>query len=172
MFRLVVLACLLSFVTSTDSSAHINGVLSKPLQEKVGIAPYTRIIDEKQLKCLTDNVYFEARNQKDVGMKAVAFTTLNRLQHIKFPSTICEVVYQRNEYKCQFSWTCYKRQRVTDLYNYRRAKKIAKTVLINYEYMYDVTKGATFFHRNDVRPSWAKTRKRTAIIGKHIFYSL
>jgi spore germination cell wall hydrolase CwlJ-like protein len=162
---------MLAFTISTDATTYTE--YYKPIvKEKVGLAPYARVLDEKELKCLTDNVYFEAGNQKDIGMKAVALTTLNRLRHEAFPNTICKVVHQRIDNVCQFSWTCYKYRRISDFYNYHRAKKIAKLVLINYNYMYDVTKGATFFHRNDIRPTWANPRKRTIIIGRHLFYKL
>lgn len=171
MLRTLVLVSLLAFAITTDAESsfrrhHI------PIKEKTGLAPYAKVLDEKQLKCLTDNIYFEAGNQKDIGMKAVALTTMNRLKHDAFPNTICEIVHQRVDNVCQFSWTCFKRMRVKDYFTYNRAKRMAKHVLMNYGYMYDITKGATFFHRNDVRPPWANPRKRTVVIGKHLFYKL
>ena len=171
MHKILVLVSLLAFTINTDANSSFR--LYQPvLKEQLGLAPYSKVLDEKQLKCLTDNVYFEAGNQKDIGMKAVALTTLNRLNHEDFPSTICEIVHQRISNVCQFSWTCFKRMRVRDYASYLRAKQIAKHVLMNYGYMYDITKGATFFHRNDVRPTWANPHKRTVIIGKHLFYKL
>lgn len=171
MYKILILMSLLTFTTSTDAESSFRHHRFIP-KEKLGIAPYAKVLDEKQLKCLTDNIYFEAGNQKEVGMKAVALTTMNRLKHEAFPNTICGIVHQRVDNVCQFSWTCYKRMRVRDHYTYNRAKRIAKHVLMNYKYMYDITKGATFFHRNDVRPSWAVASKRTVIIGKHLFYKL
>lgn len=171
MIRILMLVSLLAFTINTDADSSFRLYRSIP-KEKLGIAPYTKVLDEKQLKCLTDNIYFEAGNQKDVGMKAVALTTMNRLKHSSFPNTVCEIVHQRIANVCQFSWTCFKRMRVRDHYTYNRAKRIAKHVLMNHHYMYDITKGATFFHRNDVRPSWANSRKRTVVIGKHLFYKL
>ena len=174
MLKTLLLMSLLVFTIETDADTSFRPHLVI-VKEKTGLAPYAKVLDEKQLKCLTDNIYFEAGNQKDVGMKAVALTTLNRLNHDisdAFPNTICGIVHQRTDNVCQFSWTCYKRMRVRDHYTYNRAKRIAKHVLMNYKYMYDITKGATFFHRNDVRPSWAVASKRTVIIGKHLFYKL
>ena len=165
------LVSLLTFTINTDANSSF-GPYHIKVKEKLGLAPYSKVLDEKQLKCLTDNIYFEAGNQKDIGMKAVALTTMNRLKHEEFPNTICEIVHQRISNVCQFSWTCFKRMRVYDHEAYLRAKHMAKHVLMNYRYMYDITKGATFFHRNDVRPSWANPRKRTVIIGKHLFYKL
>ena len=114
----------------------------------------------------------EAGNQKDIGMKAVAFATLNRLKHSAFPDTICEAVHQKIANVCQFSWTCFKKRKIQDYYAYYRSKRMAELVMMNYGYMYDITKGATFFHRNDVWPGWANPKKRTIIIGRHLFYTL
>lgn len=171
MHKALTLMLLLAFTVSTDANSSY-GAYHTPRVEQLGIAPYAKVLDEKQLKCLTDNVYFEAGNQKDIGMKAVALTTMNRLKHDQFPDTICEIVHQKIANVCQFSWTCIKSLRVKDHFMYNKARRIAKNVLMNYNYMYDITKGATFFHRNDVRPAWANPRKRTVIIGKHLFYIL
>ena len=162
---------LLAFTINTDADNSFRPYQAV-IKEKKGIAPYAKVLDEKQLKCLADNIYFEAGNQKDIGMKAVALTTLNRLKHEEFPNTVCEIVHQRIDNVCQFSWTCVKHLKIKDSYVYSRARHMAKQVLMNYGYMYDITKGATFFHRNDVRPSWAKIHKRTVVIGRHLFYTL
>ena len=34
----------------------------------------------------------------------------------------------------------------------------------------DITLGATHYHAEYVKPSWAETKKRTVRIGDHIFY--
>ena len=171
MLKILMLVSLLAFTINTDANSSFRPSQIR-VKEKLGLAPYSKILDEKQLKCLTDNIYFEAGNQKDIGMKAVALTTMNRLKYDQFPDTICEIVHQKIANVCQFSWTCFKRMRIYDHAAYLKAKQMAKHVLMNYRYMYDITKGATFFHRNDVRPSWANPRKRTVIIGKHLFYKL
>ena len=172
MFKSLTLLILSFCTVPTCSSADFVKYNHKPLQERVGIAPYARVLDEKEIKCLADNIYFEAGNQKEIGMKAVAFATLNRLKHDNFPDTICKIVYQKISQVCQFSWTCKKRKKIDDYYTYYRSKRMAKLMLVNYNYIYDVTKGATFFHRNDIMPQWANSKKRTAIIGRHLFYTL
>ena len=74
--------------------------------------------DISSIKCLTDNMYHEARDQGTAGLLAVSSVVLNRVKDRRFPNTICEVVKQgpmreswkkngkflpiRN--KCQFSW--------------------------------------------------------------------
>ena len=128
-------------------------------------------------KCLTENIYFEARGQGQAGWLAVAQVTQNRVDDKRFPNTICEVVKQGLTYasgdpirnKCQFSWFCdgkSDKPKNTKVYN-----EISE--LVNYILDYDVidiTDGATHYHADYVRPSWAKTKTKTIEIEDHIFY--
>lgn len=142
-------------------------------KEVVGYKPYAKTLNEKQLKCLTDNIYFEAGDQKETGKKAVALVTLNRLKNDIFPNTICAIVYQRNRYKCQFSWTCNPNRKIKYWNAYLESKKIAEYILVNHEHIDDVTMGATFFHRDDIKKPWSNKKiKPTVSIGRHIFYKL
>lgn len=149
--------------------------INKPviLEERVGIKPYTDVFDDKQLKCLTDNIYFEARNEKDVGKKAVAFVTLNRTKDNDYPNTICGVVYHKtNKYNCQFSWTCTKSRAIKYPDLYKKCKQIAVNVLMNYGHVPDVTKGATYFRRHNVRQHWERNIKVTFTTRNHVFYRI
>jgi spore germination cell wall hydrolase CwlJ-like protein len=56
---------------------------------------------EQELKCLTDNVYHEARGEGPKGQYAVMFATLERSLSKKYPKSLCGVVHQH----LQFSWT-------------------------------------------------------------------
>src|SRR6476660_5886742 len=64
---------------------------------------------DRSLQCLTQAIYYEARNQSDDGERAVAQVVLNRVRHPAFPNTVCGVVYQgavRPGGGCQFTFTC------------------------------------------------------------------
>ena len=54
---------------------------------------------QDEVKCLAQNIYFEARDQKTKGQIAVALVTINRVESKRFPNSICKVVYQANRYK-------------------------------------------------------------------------
>ena len=166
------LLCAILVCAPITTSYNTNPTIPPIIIQKVGYKPYNRILNEREVKCLTDNIYFEARSEKDIGKKAVALVTLNRLKDDEYPNTICKIVHQRNRYKCQFSWTCQRKMKVRDSYTYSKCRKIAKHVIMNYDVMHDVTKGATNFHRRDIRPEWANPRKKTVAIGKHVFYKL
>ena len=134
--------------------------------------------------CLALNTYHEAKNQSMVGQVATAQVVMNRVEDDRFPSTVCEVVKQgptrpswedpEKEYpikhRCQFSWYCDgKDDTPKNEKAWRKAQDVAFLVYYN-KIQLDVTEGATHYHATYVRPAWAKTKKRTTRIEKHIFY--
>ena len=62
----------------------------------------------RQLDCLAQAVYYEARGESPAGQAAVAQVVLNRVRHPAFPKSICSVVYQGAQagHGCQFSFAC------------------------------------------------------------------
>ena len=123
-------------------------------------------VDKEQHKCLAMNIYHEARSESMQGQIAVAQVTLNRVEHDKWPSTICEVVYEPK----QFSWTfLLKDHSTTEARAWKKAQIIARDVMIgNVE---DPTYGAVFYHANYVNPNWAEYVDLTKVIGNHLFYT-
>jgi spore germination cell wall hydrolase CwlJ-like protein len=133
--------------------------LSKPIQ--------------KQVDCLAENIYFEAGNEAREGKVAVAMVTMNRLASGNYAQDICGVVKQRTAGVCQFSWVCdtfFTSKRLTIVHTslYNEIRDIAVQVLMNYDNMHDVTKGATYYHADYVNPGWRLPK--TTKIGRHIFY--
>jgi len=86
-------------------------------------------IDQQELWCLSQNIYFEARAESYSGKQAVANVTRNRLKNEAHPNTYCGVVkegpvreswktrqdktldkskriYYPRKHRCQFSWWC------------------------------------------------------------------
>lgn len=131
----------------------------------------------KQVDCLAENIYFEARSEPVAGQKAVALVTMNRVQSYKFPKTVCAVVKEQNSNVCQFSWWCEAKTKAKALRGvhdrqYEVARRIAMEVYLNHEHIKDITGGATFYHAEyvDKRKIGVPNLKQTTKIGKHIFY--
>jgi hypothetical protein len=125
----------------------------------------------RELKCLSEALYFEARGEQIEGQIAVADVIINRKNSNQFPSTICGVVSEgsHKRHACQFSYNCDgKLELIYDKKTYRRIVKLSAMIL-NGAFS-DVTNGATFFHASEVSPSWSKKFKKTRKIGRHIFY--
>tara|TARA_R110000765_G_scaffold358035_1_gene448270 strand:- start:229 stop:615 length:387 start_codon:yes stop_codon:yes gene_type:complete len=115
----------------------------------------------QQYNCLSENVYYEARNQPFIGQVAVADVTLNRVNSNRWPDTPCAVVKQRK----QFSWTLEEHEKPTG-----KAWKTAQKAVLVSLLGPDRTKGATHFHATYVTPYWAAKQKVIVTIGDHIFY--
>ncbi len=141
------------------------------VEKSVGI---THLINEREVFCLAENIFFEAGNQPDIGKVAVGFVTINRLFSVYFPNSICGIVYQRVGTACQFSWVCQKariiKRKEKDEDMWLRSVAIARLVVETYHQDDDPTDGALFFHANYVRPKWSKKYIMTTKINDHLFY--
>lgn len=128
---------------------------------------------EKQLKCLTQNIYHEARGEPFEGKVAIAQVTINRSQSGKFPKDICAVVFQKNiimeKIVCQFSWYCENpgKPKVENREQYNECYEVAKKVLLE-DFRLNSLKDAMYFHAVYVNPNWNK--EKIGKIGNHIFY--
>jgi len=132
------------------------------------------------VRCLTDNIYFEARNQSTAGQLAVASVTFNRVASKRFPNSICEVVFQGLTHretghplknKCQFSWYCDgKSDSVRNLDVYFKIFHLSKTLVGCISEGLDITDGATHYHHHSISPTWSKSMTETVRIGEHVFY--
>lgn len=123
-------------------------------------------------KCLATGIYFEARSESVKGQAAVAQVILNRVRNPAYPKTICNVVYQNNDWinRCQFSFACEGRKlRVTEPKQWKVAQEIALAVTSGRIFLPEIG-SATHYHATYVRANWAHTMKRIDKIGQHIFY--
>lgn len=127
--------------------------------------------DSRDLECLTQAVYYEARGEGAAGMRAVAQVVLNRVRHPAFPKTVCGVVFQGAAQKtgCQFSFACDGSMRSgVQRAVWARAEKVAARALAG-QVMGEVGT-ATHFHTTAVSPRWAPNLLRVAQVGSHVFY--
>jgi spore germination cell wall hydrolase CwlJ-like protein len=125
----------------------------------------------RDLECLTQAVYYEARGEGRAGMQAVAQVVLNRSRHPSFPKTVCGVVYQGSNRStgCQFSFTCNGAMRgAVNRSAWDRARDVASRALSGH--VFSSVGSATHFHTTGVAPAWRNTLVRVAHVGDHYFY--
>jgi spore germination cell wall hydrolase CwlJ-like protein len=139
---------------------------------------YASLIDPKdsarQMRCLGEAIYFEARSEPEAGQVAVAQVVLNRVRSGIFPTNVCAVVYQdRNHpFACQFSFACEgKSLRIEEPAAWATATRIAQAVVSGANYNPKVVE-ALNYHANYVYPFWAPSLRRVDRIGAHIFYAM
>jgi len=152
----------------------------------------------REMICLAENIYFEARAEGVEGKAAVANVTRNRVESSRFPNTFCDVVYQGPvreswnkkgvyfpvKHKCQFSWYCdgkkdiiwanYEKTGETIQLNadaWRKSVEVAIWTLGYGSYrVNDNTGGALYYYaHNLVYPYWADHKQLTVIVGNHTF---
>ncbi|MDZ7660837.1 cell wall hydrolase [Thiohalophilus sp.] len=128
----------------------------------------------RDLRCLTQNIYHEARGESAAGQYAVAEVTLNRVASRHFPNTVCKVVHEqrwdriRKRHVGAFSWTELELKADARDPAYKSARKIAEDVY--YRRNEPQVEDALFYHASYIQPSWARTKTKVASIGWHIFY--
>ena len=125
----------------------------------------------KQMSCLAEALYFEARGEPIKGQLAVGEVILNRVEDTRYPSSICKVINQGTgrRFACQFTYTCDgKLETVHERKPYEMALKIAKILMTTHDRR--LTRGSTHYHSNYVNPRWSKKFERVAKFGRHIFY--
>ena len=124
----------------------------------------------RQLDCLTDAVYFEARGEAPRGQAAVAQVVMNRVANPSFPKTVCGVVFQgAATHGCQFSFACDGSMgHGLEAEAWDRARRVAERALSGVV-LADIGL-ATHFHTTSVRPDWGPQMLRVAQVGLHVFY--
>ena len=129
-------------------------------------------VSTKDVNCMAEAIYFEARGETYRGQVAVGQVVMNRLAHPIYPKDICQVVFQNEQMHnaCQFSFACDGiPETVDDPRSWKQAEEIAKGVISGSLYLPEVGK-ATHYHATYVYPDWAPRLKRVTKIGHHIFY--
>ena len=127
-----------------------------------------------ELRCLAENIYFEARGEPLDGKYAVAEVTLNRVRSPFFPKTICGVVHDtrwdplRRRFIAHFSWTQMESRSEPWGPAWQEAIAVA-TLVVDDAYM-PLVPDALYYHASGVQPYWASTKRSVAKIGNHVFY--
>ena len=124
-------------------------------------------ISSKKCRLLLEMGYHESRNQSDKGVVAVMFVVLNRARHpSNWPNTIKGVLSQKHQFT--YKWDGNLKKSFSEKDQYIRIALLAHSVLSR---GIDSPVGrATFYHTNDVSPSWRKKKVKVIQIEKHIFY--
>lgn len=127
-------------------------------------------------QCMVANVYYEAGNQPFHGMVAVSHVVLNRAKDKH--RRPCEVIFE----PYQFSWTAGKHVYQYDQKNNTLVKSIRKDKLKYNQYRWaelaafvslvipDITGGARYFRRHDVKFDREHGMKKTVRVDDHVFF--
>lgn len=110
---------------------------------------------EKELTCVRDMVYGEARGEPFLGQAAVAAVAIRRSIEAHWPYDLCAVVQQHNQFHGY--------KKFKDSAQLRKTMRSVEYALNNM----DEFPEALFFHRKDMGRSYANQY----VVGNHLFYT-
>lgn len=120
----------------------------------------------RDLLCLAQAIYFEARGEPLDGQLAVGAVIVNRTNSERYPSDYCSVVTQRGQFSFVRAGRIPSPNEASPAW--MRAKAIAQ---IAHQDLWQSEAGeALFFHARYVRPGWARKKVALATIDSHVFY--
>jgi hypothetical protein len=144
----------------------------------VAVPPATRLAElvlayagtqtsDREMECLANAVYFEARSEPIEGQLAVAEVVLNRSASGRYPTDLCSVITQ----KAQFSFIRRGRFPRADRGSEAWKKAVAIASIARQKLAGNLPSSVLWYHATYVSPSWGKRLTRQGQIGLHIFYS-
>ncbi len=122
---------------------------------------------DREMECLANAVYFEARSEPIEGQLAVAEVVMNRAASGRYPTDLCAVITQ----KAQFSFIRRGRFPRADRGSDAWRKAVAIASIARQKLAGNLPSGVLWYHATYVSPSWGKRLTRQTQIGLHIFYS-
>lgn len=137
------------------------------------------LYNEMEIDVLARTLWGEARGEGMTGMQAVSNVILNRAEISRklggywWGDNVLQVCQKSFQFSC---WN-------KDDPNYKKlisidesdmylatALRVARRAMLGF--VKDETNGATHYHARNIMPDWAKGKKPTAVIGRHVFYRL
>jgi N-acetylmuramoyl-L-alanine amidase len=124
---------------------------------------------EKQIYCLSEALYFEARNQSDICNIIISNVIFNRTLDKRHPNNFCGVVHARHQF--EYYWDG-KSDTPHEKNAWVRSKSLANLSVIGYTLgMKDVTDTSLYFHTTNIKPNWNfSVIEKTVTCGNHVFY--
>lgn len=116
---------------------------------------------DREMHCLANAVYFEARGEPLEGQLAVAQAILNRVASGRYADSVCGVINQPG----QFSFSRARSPRSGS--DWSTAQSIA--LIADQSMWREIAPKAMSFHAAYVSPDW-RGKAKVAQIGRHIFY--
>jgi hypothetical protein len=133
------------------------------LNELVRIQDTSGTLD-REAHCLAGAVYFESKSESLAGQLAVAKVVMARAKSGRFPSSICGVVYQKN----QFSFVRGNSMPPINTGGTQWKNAVAISNIALSGSWKSPVEGALFFHARRVSPGWKLTRLGN--VDNHVFY--
>lgn len=120
----------------------------------------------RDMLCLAQAIYFEARGEPLDGQLAVGRVVINRAESDAFPDDYCSVVTQR----AQFSFVRGGHIPAPDTSSRAWKRAVAVAKIAHQELWDSPVRDALYFHATYVKPRWARQKTARAKLARHVFY--
>lgn len=130
-------------------------------------APPASLQNASDLTCIAVAIYHEARDQTDLGQRAVASVILQRaaVPH-RWGRTACDSVVPT---QFSFMTSRYAYPPIEDMASWQKAVQFAAEVFL--QGPMQELRGADHYHTTAVSPAWAPKMERVTVIDDHVFYA-
>lgn len=137
--------------------------------------PVEQIVDKKEVACVRQALWHEARGEGEHGLKAVLSVIVNRVNSPGYPDSFCEVIHQPKQFSYVHELQAQGKSLkpiVTESNKkvYERIDQLAhQAVKGKFKSIFD--RSVLWYHTHAVKPSWSKKKKIVAMIGNHRFFA-
>jgi N-acetylmuramoyl-L-alanine amidase len=123
-------------------------------------------LDAREVHCLAEVAFYEARGESERGQRMVMDVVLNRVAHPDYPKTVCGVIRQRGQFTYRRSPRAMAERGGRAAWE--RSVRMAAFRLSGR--LPPLTQEATHFYNPRLaRPEWARRGQLVAQVGDHAF---
>ncbi len=128
----------------------------------------------KELRCLVNTLYAEARGEPEEGIRAVMSVIYNRKKAKGYPNTFCGVILQDRQFSAfnsdkNLATKPLKPIRELDKEAYRKVSSVAQEA-IQGAFKPVLDEDVLHYAHTKVKNHWTKKFERVKVIHQHVFY--
>lgn len=128
----------------------------------------------KELICLTNTLYAEARGEPEEGIRAVMSVIYNRKNHKNYPNTFCKVILQDKQFSAFNSNKSLATKRLKPLRGldeeaYIKVAGIAQEAVVG-AFKPVLEPSVLWYAHVRVKNYWTERMQAVKIAGRHVFY--
>lgn len=157
-----------SAYTDALSSERIEVELKVPEETSPVIRSAVLQFSSREIQCLRNMVYGEARSESNEAQIAVATTAINRALSDRWPDNLCEVVTQDNQFHGYSASITLKG--IHDIKSWDNALAVARFTTANYAKLSEDLRSTYFFRSDGNIVQWRDKELVMSQVGKFNFY--
>ena len=128
----------------------------------------------KELTCLINTLYAEARSEPEEGIRAVMSVIYNRKNHKNYPNTFCKVILQDKQFSAfnsdkSLATKPLKPVRELDKEAYRKVSSVAQEA-VQGAFTPVLEPSVLHYAHVGIKNYWTSRMKVVIVHGRHVFY--